>query len=284
MTRPTLQPGNGDLPKLNLRAADGACAEIYLHGGHVTSWQPAGDAGERLFLSPKADFLPASAIRGGAPLIFPQFAGLGPLPKHGFARSRAWTLVDAADDWATLRLTEDPSTLALWPHPFTLDYTVGLQGPQLVLTLKVSNPVPRTFSFSAALHTYLRVDDLRTVSIHGLQGLRFSDSANGDRESIQSNELLTFPSEIDRIYFKAAAPVELRAGPVRSLLTQTGFTDVVTWNPGPEKCAALKDMLPDGYLQFVCIEAALIETPVTLAPGLNSRCWRIMPISPLQPL
>ena len=266
MTQPSLHPGNGDLPKLTLTAADGARAEIYLHGGHITSWIPAG-GGEKLFLSPKADFLPEAAIRGGAPIIFPQFAGLGPLPKHGFARSRAWELVAAETDWATLRLREDQASLALWPHRFTLEYTVQLAGRQLTLTLKASNPGPGAFSFHAALHTYLRVDDLRTVSIDGLQGLRFSDSANGAKETIQTDELLTFPHEIDRIYYRATAPVELHTDEETTTLEQTSFTDVVTWNPGAEKCAGLKDMQAEGYLQFVCIEAARIETPVTLAMG-----------------
>ena len=111
------------------------------------------------------------------------------------------------------------------------------------------------------------MDDLRAVSIHGLQGLRFSDSAHGDVISTQNEELLTFPDEIDRIYFNAVAPVKLRASGQLTTLTETGFTDVVTWNPGPAKCAALKDMLPDGYLRFVCIEAGKIETPVTLTAG-----------------
>ena len=254
-------PGNGNLPKLNLAAADGARAEIYLHGAHVTAWTV--DGVERLFLSPKADFLPGAAIRGGTPVIFPQFAGLGPLPKHGFARSRAWELLAAEADWATLRLREDAVSLAMWPHPFVLDYTVRIAGRQLQMTLTASNPGPGPFSFSAALHTYLRVDDLRAVSIDGLQGLRFSDGADEGKESIQNEALLTFPGEIDRIYFRAAAPVQLQG----MTIEQTGFTDVVAWNPGPEKCAALKDMQPEGYLQFVCIEAAVIETPVTLQPG-----------------
>lgn len=266
MTKPSLQPGNGDQPKLHLTAADGASAEIYLHGGHLTSWLPSG-GGEVLFLSPKAEFRPGAVIRGGTPIIFPQFAGLGPLPKHGFARSRAWALVEAEADWATLRLREDQSSLAVWPHPFMLDYTVRLEGRQLALTLKASNPGPGTFHFSAALHTYLRVDDLRQVSIHGLQGLRFADSADGERESTQREELLTFPGEIDRIYFNAPAPVELHDGKRIIRVEQSGFPDVVTWNPGATKCAALKDMQPDGYLQFVCLEAGVIEKPVTLAPG-----------------
>ncbi len=171
--------GNGNLPKLNLAAAEDAHAEIYLHGAHVTSW--GVDGVERLFLSPKADFSPGAAIRGGTPVIFPQFAELGPLPKHGFARSRAWELLAAEADWATLRLREDAASLALWPHPFVLDYTVRIVGRQLQMTLTASNPGPGSFRFSAALHTYLRVDDLRTVSVEGLQGLRFSDSADGGK-------------------------------------------------------------------------------------------------------
>jgi glucose-6-phosphate 1-epimerase len=139
------------------------------------------------------------------------------------------------------------------------------------MMLKVSNPGPGAFRFAAALHTYLRVDNLQQVAVHGLQGLRFSDSANGEKESSQSEELLTFPGEIDRIYFNVPGPVEIRAREPHAYQTmrveQSGFTDVVTWNPGPEKGAALKDMEPDGYLNFVCIEAGLIEKPVTLAAG-----------------
>lgn len=269
MPKPMPQPGNGDLPKLMLAAADGAKAEIYLHGAHVTSWTPSG-GGEGLFLSPKAEFRPGVAIRGGAPVIFPQFAGMGPLPKHGFARSRAWDFVDAGDDWATLRFVEDESSLSVWPHAFELLYTIRVGGPTLEMTLRVSNPGPGSFSFAAALHTYLRVDNLQQVAIHGLQGLRFSDSANGEKESSQSEELLTFPGEIDRIYFNvpgSISVVEARSPRPDFLVEQDGFTDVVTWNPGPEKCAALKDMQPDGYLNFVCIEAGLIEKPVTLAVG-----------------
>lgn len=270
MPKPTLQPGNGDLPKLTLSAADGAHAEIYLHGAHVTSWTPPSGR-EALFLSPKADFRPGAAIRGGTPVIFPQFAGMGPLPKHGFARSRAWDFVDAGDDWATLRLVEDEASLSVWPHRFELLYTVRVGGPTLEMTLKVSNPGPGSLRFAAALHTYLKVDDVRQVAVRGLQGLRFSDSAHGEKESSQAEELLTFPGEIDRIYYNVPGAVEIRAREPRPYdiirVEQSGFTEVVTWNPGPEKCTALKDMLPEGYLQFVCVEAALIEIPVTLAAG-----------------
>ena len=78
-------------PVLKLQTPDGAVALVSLFGGHVLSWTPAG-GNERLYLSPKALFDGKTPIRGGVPVCFPQFADQGPLPKHGFARKRLWTL------------------------------------------------------------------------------------------------------------------------------------------------------------------------------------------------
>ncbi len=60
-------------PALSLRAPDGATCLISLLGGQILSWVPAGGA-ERLYLSPSARFDGTSALRGGIPVIFPQFA------------------------------------------------------------------------------------------------------------------------------------------------------------------------------------------------------------------
>jgi hypothetical protein len=77
-------------------AADGAQLTACAHGGHVLGWTPAGGR-PRLWLSPTARCGPGLAIRGGIPVIFPQFAGRGPLPKHGFARDRAWRVETMGD-------------------------------------------------------------------------------------------------------------------------------------------------------------------------------------------
>ncbi|KHF24579.1 aldose 1-epimerase-like protein [Solemya velum gill symbiont] len=84
--------GGDDFSKVVLTAEDGAQAEIYLYGAHVTDWCPAGDD-ERLFLSERAEFSEGTAIRGGVPVCFPQFADEGPFLKHGFARLGLWELV-----------------------------------------------------------------------------------------------------------------------------------------------------------------------------------------------
>src|ERR1043165_4999618 len=122
--------------RVNLGASDGADAEIRLHGAQVTSWT-TGDGSERLFLSGDAVFAPDAAIRGGIPVIFPQFANLGPLPKHGFVRTKEWRLINARGDAdapsATFRLTDSPATRAIWSRSFVIELTVSL--PPVALEL-----------------------------------------------------------------------------------------------------------------------------------------------------
>jgi glucose-6-phosphate 1-epimerase len=67
-----------DTPCIRLRN-NGATALVALHGAHVLSWIPA-DGRERLFLSERAKCGGGAAVRGGVPVIFPQFAERGPRP------------------------------------------------------------------------------------------------------------------------------------------------------------------------------------------------------------
>ena len=124
--------GRGGLVKALLRHASGARAEIYLHGAHFQDGAP---------------------IRGGIPVVFPQF-GDGLLPKHGLARSRAWQVARTAleaDGAVTImfQLEDDAQTRTLWPHPFCLQLTVSL-GPALTLDLTVKNPGAAPLPFQAA--------------------------------------------------------------------------------------------------------------------------------------
>jgi glucose-6-phosphate 1-epimerase len=262
------------LPTLALESRDGARATIALHGAHVLSWHPAGapagDAGDRLFLSARSVFREGTAIRGGVPVIFPQFAERGPLPKHGFARTLVWTPVsdDAAPGRARLRLVDSPDTRALWPHEFAAELTVTVGGAALAMTLAIENRGPAPFDFTAALHGYLRVPDASRAAVLGLTSTRYLDSTDGGRERVEDAERVTFPGEVDRIYVDAPPRIVLHGGDAPLLdVEAAGFPDLVVWNPGAAKGAALVDLEPDGAARFVCLEAAAVATPVTLAPG-----------------
>jgi len=266
MIKPTPVMGQ---PAMWLRAPDGAEATVLLHGGQVVSWIPAGDQ-ERLYLSPLAQIGPGQAVRGGVPVCFPQFAERGPLPKHGLARDRAWQWVEGAQrgDVAlgVLRLCDDEHTRALWPHAFEAELTLVISGLQLDLELAISNTGHTPFSFTAALHSYLRVDDVRRAKLGGLYGVHYTDSLTGAQQH-QEIDPFSFAGEIDRVYEDATGPLSLATAMGRMAIQTEGFSDVVVWNPGPTKAAALADLPDDDWLSLLCVEAGAIVQPVTLAPG-----------------
>ena len=257
-------------PALKLTAPGGATAIVSHHGAQLLSWIPSGGV-ERLYLSDQAVFDGHQAIRGGVPVIFPQFGGEGPL-RHGFARGLAWEVAEArtGEDFSTvtLRLADSDATRALWPHAFSLEMTVLLGGNRLDMELEVDNPGNAPFSFTAALHTYLRVQEVETVTLRGLHGLRYIDQANGDAHGEEEREALLVDGEVDRIYLGLKTPLVLthpRGGAVA--IQQEGFPDLVVWNPWVQKCATLPDMPRDGFRRMLCVEAAVADRPVGLAAG-----------------
>ncbi len=258
-------------PALRLRAPSGAQATVSLHGGQVLSWTtPAGD--EQLYLSPQAVAEPGMAIRGGVPVVFPQFELMGPdrsLPRHGLARTRAWQLEGQQQGpehaQATLMLRDDDETRALWPHGFLLEMTVAVSADRLDMELYVENTGATSWPFAAALHTYLAVSELTQVRLQGLEGCDFLDRITGG-ETTEDQPEKRFHGEIDRVYAKANKLL-LRDGPRRLLIETAEMPDVVLWNPGPDKCASIRDMPVDGWQHMLCVEAARINKPVSLSPG-----------------
>ena len=257
------------LDAVELIAPDGARAIVTLHGAHVLSWIPAG-AQEQLYLSPKSEFAAGQAIRGGVPVCFPQFSARGPLPKHGFARTRPWQLVSAEqgehDALAVLRLVDDAATRLIWPHAFEAELSVRVSGQTLEIELACENRGEDDFTFTAALHSYFSVSDIDDASLAGLAETNYVDSVTG-QEQRQRVELLLPSGELDRIYQNVQGGLRLQDAARHVQITQQGFEDAVVWNPGAARCATLADMPMDGYKSMLCVEAATIMRPVLLKAG-----------------
>ena len=260
----------GQLPAVTIRAADGAQATVTLYGGHLVAWQTS-DGQERLFCSRDSALDGSRAIRGGVPVIFPQFGARGTGMRHGFARVATWQLESTGDAdgaaWAQfiLQHTDLPDAIATtWPWAFTLRLRVAVQGLSLELQLSVHNTGEQAFPFSAALHSYFAIDQLGEARIGGLQRVRYSDETPQD--ALQAEELLQFADKLDRIYYQLPGALTLQSGSHTLRLEQQGFTDAVVWNPGAQDAAALPDLADDEYQRFICIEPALIQ-PDTLAAG-----------------
>ncbi|MFV4641066.1 hypothetical protein ACNJUF_21160, partial [Mycobacterium tuberculosis] len=74
------------------------------------------------------------------------------LPKHGFARTSRFALVDHAQDRARFRLTHSPETLAAWPFPFVLELDYRAEGDVLRQVARVTNPAADQLWFSFGFH------------------------------------------------------------------------------------------------------------------------------------
>jgi len=251
----------GALPAVHLTAADGAQATVSLFGAHLLSWKTA-DGKERLFVSSQTPLDGSKAIRGGVPVIFPQFNVRGPGMRHGFARVSTWRLTGQGGDGggSFVEFSLAPADLSAehaqaWPHDFALTLRFTLSGDALACEFTAHNPGQQAYPFGVALHTYYDVGHLDATSISGLQNQEFLDHHNDTR--VQDAPALHFTEKLDRMY--ASTPsVTLNTANATLRLEQQGFEQWVVWNPGQEDAAALTDLADDEYRRFVCIEPARI--------------------------
>ncbi len=252
-------------------AGDGARATLHRNGAHLTSWYPAGSLDDRLFVSTRSAFGAGASIRGGVPVIFPQFASEGPLPKHGFVRAMPWTLVrieEHADGArAELELFDSAETQAIWPAAFHAQLSVMLATRTLEITLAIVNRQQTPFAFTTALHSYFRVRDAYRVEVGGLSGLRYRDKVRGNAIFDETSTALAFHSEIDRVYYAAHKPIEVRETDRALRVEQRGFRDVVLWNPGHTGLRGKPDFADGEERDMLCVEAATVQHPITLDPG-----------------
>jgi len=263
------------LPCHRVQLPSGDSLRVAEHGAHLLSWVANGR--ERLYLSPRAVLDGLAPIRGGVPICWPQFNQRGPLPKHGIARQLAWRVqgfqahADAA--CLTLALASSPFTQAYWPEAFAVELQLDLRPGQLRQTLRVHNTGDRAWSFSGALHSYLAVDDIGQARLVGLGGQREWDAV-ADRHAAAA-PALGFAGEFDRVYDRASQPMGLHDGPHHLRIEQSAsWGNVVVWNPGADKCAALVDMPSDGYRHMLCVEAAQVFAPITVAPAAEWAGWQ----------
>jgi glucose-6-phosphate 1-epimerase len=277
----TYLSGEGGLTKAQLRSITGHEVEVFLFGATITSWK-SPTAGELLYLSPRSDFSGAKPIRGGIPLVFPQFSGLGPLPSHGFARTSTWTpktsgILPGGGVALILSLTSAGPSEALWPHSFEVEYIIELTA-KLKTSMRVTNRGSNEFSFNNAFHTYFAVSDISAVEVTPLGGLTYLDNTAKRAPCVENNHFVTFTAETDRVYVDAPQPVliEDRGAKRTIVIEKYNLPDCVIWNPWTERCKAIGDLPEEAYKKFMCAEPANAAQAVSLAPQKTWECWQML--------
>jgi D-hexose-6-phosphate mutarotase len=278
--------GKNGLPKLLIENAQ-ATAEVYLHGAHITAFQPKGQE-PVLWMSPLAQFQAGKPIRGGVPVIWPWFgphATDSSKPQHGFARSAEWQVstTEALADGSTqvqLQLVDSAATRALWPHAFQLDLTITV-GTELKIELTCRNIGDQPFSAGGALHSYFTVGDVAKISIAGLAGREYIDQLDGNQIKQQAGDV-KISQEMDRIYVDSTDTCIIHDTVLARQIQvrKAGSRTTVVWNPWKEKAEAMADFSDEGYRNMVCIEAVnAVDDVVQLAPGEAHSLSQIIAVS-----
>jgi len=266
--------GEGGLLRLTIDTPL-ASAHIYLHGAHVTHFQPKG-AAPVLFMSRQSFFAPGKPIRGGVPLIFPWFgprAGHPEAPAHGFARTNEWSVESLSIDGeqvvtVVFHLAASDQTRAAWPHDFSLRFRVVI-GRTLAMTLETENTGDTPFTFEDALHTYFLVSDVRETATTGLDNTDYLDKTDGMQRKLQGTEPIRITQETDRLYENTRTTCTLDDVGLKRRITieKSGSQTTVVWNPWIAKAAAMPDFGDDEWPAMLCIETANASAnAITLAP------------------
>jgi len=276
--------GNGGLPKVRVTSTR-AEGEIYLHGAHVTSWKPAGRE-EVFFVSSESRWEDGRAIRGGVPICFPWFGGKADDPKapaHGFVRTKAWQIESIARVGDAVRVSmfteSSEDTKKWWPAEFRAVYRVTFDS-ELSLELEVTNLGDAPLRFEEALHAYHRVGDIEKVRVRGLDGVRYLDKTDSNREKQQQGDI-AIVSETDRVYLDTSGAIEIDDPALkrRTRVTKENSRTTVVWNPWIEKAHALSDLADDEWTRMICIETSNVsDYSVTLAPGQQSKMKAVISV------
>ena len=260
------------LDRVTLRHFSGATAEIYRRGALVTSWKRANGV-EMLFLAQSNQFAPGEPMRGGIPVIFPQFGSMGKLPMHGFLKAAMWEIVETSKDpsgavYAVLRTSDTEVTRALWPHAFRATMRVTLD-EALSTSITIENAGDTPFDFQCALHTYLRVGDVSRVTVRGLERATYQDWRRKGVERREGAAPVRIDGAVNRVYLRRPGRIttydESRGRTL--LIDRAGFNDVVVWNPGEDQARTTFGFAEGEYLTMLAVEAAQIAPPVKLAAG-----------------
>ena len=251
--------------------------KIHPFGATVISW--IVDDEEQLFVSSKAIWNQSKAIRGGIPLVFPQF-GPGKMKQHGFARVSLWKIDNIDNDKGIIILSLNYNNLSeewkkQFPYKFTLKYKVEIkQNNDLYTELIINNDdKEKSFDFTVLFHTYFNVNS-KNIKIKGLNGLNYDDTIEkNNRIKKEGSENIGISSEVDRVYLNINDNDIVLIDDTKKIYKKIiikrhrFFKDVVVWNPWIDKSKRMSDFDDDEYKNMVCIEAGSVAKPVTLNCG-----------------
>jgi glucose-6-phosphate 1-epimerase len=262
--------GRGGLPAVRVDGPQ-AAGMVYLHGGHVAAWAPAG-FDEVLWLSAKSLWEADKPIRGGVPICFPWFGPRAGAAAHGFVRQNPWKLESVEQDegavTVTLAIDNTMASHSTWPSAYLLRHRITF-GSTLTMRLELTNTGTAALTAEEALHTYFGVADVRQARVVGLSGVQYVDKTDNLRQKTQEGNI-HITAETDRVYLDTLGTVMVE-DPVkkrRIMIAKERSRDTVVWNPWVAKAKAMPDYGDEEWPGMICVETCNVgQHAVAVGPG-----------------
>lgn len=249
-------------------------ARVDPFGAQVLSWVPQGH--KPVLWASSVPRLDGRPLRGGIPVCLPWFGSPAFTAadvhdvqySHGFARLATWEVRDTSPERVLFSLSHTPTQHeGVFPYCFTAHLEAQVSDHALTLSLHMRNDDDHPFTFEEALHTYVAVSDIRTVTLTGLEGQSYVDTSDGLTHLHDAP--LHFTGPTDRIYH-SSGPLSLTdpSWDRKVTITTDGGGSTIVWTPWSQGASALSDMETEDWPRFVCIESGNVRTHApTVFPG-----------------
>jgi len=228
-------------------------------GATVLSW--ICDGRERLFLSPLSKKDGLSAIRGGIPIVFPQF-GPGKMKQHGFARISNWSILEQKETSVLLKLAPNVKSRSMWGDVrFELHYLVKLSKNKLITSMSIRNNSEKAFEYDILFHNYYRTSRPQNLTLQGFSGYKYFDKV-GSKTHIDEEKSAVISRETDRIYDSTDRELVLSDSGTKSTIRirkSPSLKSTVLWNPWVAKSKRMVDFPDEGYRSMICIEPLALK-------------------------
>jgi galactose mutarotase-like enzyme len=181
-----------DLAELSIGHGGVAARVAPARGAIVTALQVQGR--DLLYMDRATLLDPSRSVRGGIPLLFP-FAGRlvddrlihagTTMKQHGFARNKAWAVVEQGAGGLRLALEDDAQTREVFPHRFRVEQALSLLPRGLQVELLIQNRGDAPLPLAPGWHPYFPCASadkprVKPIRIENLDPARFTPDAEFD--------------------------------------------------------------------------------------------------------
>lgn len=261
---------------VRLRVPGFSDCRVNLRGCTIVSWNVGNE--ELLYMNRLNVYNAKAFMRGGITLEFPHIGQWLDGPDYGFNSLQSWEIrkcphvIAGGSVCAEFTTSDNLWTKSMWSQMYSMLYTVILSKRKLKCRLIIkNNNKNRCLTFKMKFLNYIRVPDISTCTLKGMEGCKFVENAEHENEflRIDDEKSVPFTNFFNRVYIDV--PTEFAIKPI----IKEGQIDVKTFDlpdleiqRSPDKWMVKPDEKDeDTMLKTICLGTGCIWKSVSIEPG-----------------